>query len=277
MLTHIFEVTASMGEALLAQLPAGSRTRAQASVIQEVGHRPWPLPERSWFMAQTWEDLLFAHWAVPVEAIRHAVPPQLPVDTFEGSAWIGITPFEVSGFRLRGTLPVPAVSRFPEVNVRTYTTVDGRPGIYFLSLDAASCLAVAAARQAYRLPYFRARMSISRRGETVAYRSERVSSAPAQLRMSYRPAGAVFQAREGSLEHFLAERYCLYTLDERRRVQRADIHHPPWPLQPAEATLEANTMAQAARVELPPEPPLLHFAKRQDVLIWSLDGLDAGV
>jgi uncharacterized protein YqjF (DUF2071 family) len=168
------------------------------------------------------------------------------------------------------------VSRFPEVNVRTYTTVDGRPGIYFFSLDAASSLAVAAARWAYSLPYFPARMSIVRDGERVAYRSERVASRPGELRMGYRSTGAVFEAGEGSLEQFLAERYCLYTLDERRRVHRADIHHSPWPLQPAEAALEVNTMAEAARIELSPDPPLLHFSKRQDVLIWSLEPLDTG-
>ena len=116
------------------------------------GHRPWPMPGRSWVMAQTWTDLLFAHWSVAPATLERAVPTQLPLDTFDGRAWIGITPFAVRNTRLRPTLPVPFVSAFPELNVRTYVTVGGKPGIFFFSLDADSMLAVAAARRAYRLP-----------------------------------------------------------------------------------------------------------------------------
>ena len=194
------------------------------------------------------------------------VPPALPIDTWEGEAWIAVTPFAVTGLRLRGTLPPPVLSHFAETNVRTYTTVDGRPGIYFLSLDAASAVAVAAARATYRLPYFRARMAIERSGGEVHYRSTRVG-ATALLRARYRPTGAVFQARPGTLEHFLTERYCLYTVDG-DRVRRADIHHPPWDLQPAQAEFAENTMTAAAGVPLPAREPLLHYAQRQDVVIW---------
>lgn len=128
------------------------------------GHRPWPAPSRSWVLAQSWIGLLFAHWSVDPDALAPVVPRQLRLDTFEGRAWIGITPFEVRNLRLRPTLPVPMVSSFPEINVRTYVSVGGRPGIFFLSLDAASRLAVAAGRRLYRLPYCRASMSITRTG-----------------------------------------------------------------------------------------------------------------
>jgi uncharacterized protein YqjF (DUF2071 family) len=125
----------------------------QRAVLGETGHRPWPLPQGAWLMGQTWANLLFAHWRVPEEALRRVVPPQLPLDTFEGSAWLGITPFCVRGLRLRNTAPAPVLSSFPELNVRTYVSVEGKPGIYFLSLDADSRPAVAAARRLYRLPY----------------------------------------------------------------------------------------------------------------------------
>jgi uncharacterized protein YqjF (DUF2071 family) len=220
-------------------------------------------------MGQTWLDLLFAHWSLPVEALRPAVPTALPIDSFEGRAWIGITPFEVSGVRLRGTPPLPRISRFPEINVRTYTTVDDKPGIYFLSLDAGSRLAVAGARRVFRLPYFRARMSIERAGGEVVYRSRRVTP-EASLHVRYRADGPVLQARPGTLEHFLTERYCLYTLDESSRIHRADIHHPPWPLQRAAAHFELNTMTASYGLVLPAERPLLHFSARQDVVIWPL-------
>ncbi len=235
-------------------------------------HRPWPLPERSWVMAQTWMDLLFAHWSVAPEILRGVVPPQLPLDTFDGRAWIGVTPFAVRNLRLRPSPAVPFLSAFPEINVRTYVTVDGKPGIYFFSLDAASRLAVAAARSAYRLPYFHARISIARDQAGIHYTSRRVGDeapAPADFRGCYRPVGDTFNASRGSLEHWLTERYCLYTFDDQRRVQRADIHHPPWPLQHAEADIDVNTMTAEIAVDLAGKP-LLHYAHRQDVVFWTL-------
>jgi uncharacterized protein len=220
-------------------------------------------------MGQTWEDLLFAHWRVPVDRLRRVVPTELPLDSFDGSAWIGITPFLVRGLRLRLVPPIPFVSRFPELNVRTYVTVGGRPGIHFLSLDAASWLAVVGARRAFRLPYFRARMAHERTDGVVRYDSRRISpdGEPARFRGSYRPRGDAFEAAPGSLESFLTERYCLYTLDEQLRVHRADIQHPPWPLQLAEADIEENTMAEPFGLALEGEP-LLHYARRQDVVVW---------
>jgi len=222
-------------------------------------------------MAQTWTDLLFAHWEVAPHALEAVVPPQLSLDTFEGRAWIAVTPFGVRNLRLRLTFPMPFLSSFPEVNVRTYVTVAGKAGIYFFSLDADSAFAVATARRLYRLPYFRARMSIRRDGGEVRYASERTgveAAPPAGFRGSYRPVGDTFQAAAGTLEHWLTERYCLYTLDGEGRVQRAEIHHPPWPLQEAEAHIEANTMTAEVGLELDSDP-LLHYARRQDVVFWS--------
>lgn len=162
-------------------------------------------------MVQIWQDLLFAHWRVPEEHLRRVVPPQLPVDTFEGAGWIGVVPFMIRGARLPLTPPMPWLSQFPELNVRTYVTVNGRPGVYFLSLDAASALAVFAARRTYRLPYFRAAMSTVRQGGEVVYSSERHSGGgeAAGFRARYRPHGPAFTAEPSSLEFFLTERYCL--------------------------------------------------------------------
>jgi uncharacterized protein YqjF (DUF2071 family) len=267
MVRRAVDVTASVSEALLAPLARWSEAPAQSKVVAETAHRPWPLPAGSWLQAQTWRDLLFAHWRLDADALRGAVPPELPIDTFDGSAWIAVTPFEVTGLRLRGTWPPPRLSRFAETNVRTYTSVDGKPGVFFFSLDAASRLAVVCARRMYALPYFHARMSIERSHGEVSYASRRMRG-EASLRARYRPAGPPFQARPGRLEHFLTERYCLYTVDERRDVRRAEIHHPPWELQPARAELEVNTMAAPLGLELDPEDALLHFSARQDVVIW---------
>jgi uncharacterized protein YqjF (DUF2071 family) len=224
-------------------------------------------------MGQTWLDLLFAHWPVEPELLRKAVPAELPIDTFDGAAWIGVTPFVVSALRLRGTLPPPLFSSFCEINVRTYVDLGGKPGIYFLSLDAASRPAVLAARRGYRLPYFRADIDVaSRPGDEVRYRARRVSAdgPAAAFKAEYRPVGPPDPAEPGTLPHWLVERYCLYTLDDEQRVLRADIHHPPWPLRAAEVELEQNTMAEPFGIRLEGDP-VVHFSARQDVVIWPLD------
>ena len=220
-------------------------------------------------MGQSWVDLLFAHWPVPESTLRATVPARIPIDTFEGSAWIGITPFEVVGAHPRAVPPLPWLSRFPEVNVRTYTTIDGRPGIWFLSLDAARAAAVAGARLTYQLPYRHAAMGIARTGSGsgIAYRC-RARTARAVLRATYEPTGPPTHPAPGTLEHFLTERYCLYTFDRHDRLRRADIHHPPWPLQAARADLAENTMTEPLGIRLPDQDPLLHYAARQDVLVW---------
>lgn len=256
-----------MSASLLEPLAGLPLARAQARTLRTTDHRPWAVPRLPWVMGQTWERLLFAHWPVAPALLRRAVPDALALDEFEGTAWLGVTPFVVRALRARLLPPLPAGSRFPELNVRTYVTYGGRPGIWFLSLDAASPLAVAAARLAYRLPYFRADMTAQPTGPGMTYRSERAAGAPpARFRADYAPAGDRFTARPGSLEHFLTERYCLFGL-RAGRLERADIHHPPWPLQPARATLAVNTMAEAAGIPLT-GAPLLHFAERQDVVVW---------
>src|SRR3954469_5062382 len=124
-------------------------------------------------MAQTWEHLAFLHWRVPEHELRRVVPASIPIDTFDGSAWLGITPFTVTGLRARGLPPPPAVRSFHELNVRPYSTVGGKGGLYFLSLAAPSRRAVHAGRTAYRVPYFHAEMEAGIDGTTVHYRSER--------------------------------------------------------------------------------------------------------
>jgi uncharacterized protein YqjF (DUF2071 family) len=244
----------------------------QRRVLKEQEHRPWPLPDNgTWIMGQTWENLLFAHWRVPHDSLRRVVHPSIPLDTFDGSTWIGITPFTVTGLHVRGTPPPPRVANFLEINVRTYATIDGKPGIYFLSLDAASRAAVHAARTAYRVPYFHAEIEATEQDGRVVYRHQREDDPPAAFEATYAPTGKPFTAEPGTFEHWATERYCLYTLDEGQRIHRGDIHHPPWPLQRATAEIAHNTMTQPFGIELPGEDPILHFARRQDVLFWPLE------
>lgn len=224
-------------------------------------------------MAQSWHQLLFAHWPVAREALRPHVPEPLSIDTFEGRAWIGIVPFQMSHVRLRFTPPLPWLSSFPELNVRTYVTTERKPGVWFFSLDAGNPVAVAAARLSFGLPYFRARMNCQEKAGWVYYRSERMDAgAPsAILKATYRSIGYVFEARPETLEYFLTERYCLYASRSGGRIYRGDIHHPPWRLQMAEAEFTNNSMAEAASLTLPKQSPLLHFARRQDMVAWPPD------
>jgi uncharacterized protein YqjF (DUF2071 family) len=227
-----------------------------------VAHRPSPLPERRWLLAQSWEHLLFAHWRVEKRALRPHVPTALELDEFDGSAWVSLTPFRVAGTRFRGTLPVPRLSSYLELNCRTYVRgADGGSGIWFLSLDASARWAVEAARRLYGLPYHLARMS-----SDGTFESARSGVEGVYFSARYRGVGPIRAARPGSLDHFLAERYRLYAAHGHRR---AEIHHLPWPLQEAEGEIELQTIAP-----LPLEgEPLLRYAGRIEVLIWSLEPL----
>ena len=219
-------------------------------------------------MAQTWHDLLFAHWPIDPAALRPLVPSFLPLDLYEGRCWIGVIPFWMSHIHPRGLPPLPGLSRFPELNVRTYVTLEGKPGVYFFSLDAANLPAVWAARTFYRLRYFHAMMSAAIEGDWVTYESHRYRQ-PAEFRGRYRPAGPVQLRAPGTLENWLSERYCLYTVAS-DGVYRAEIHHQQWPLQDAEARLELNTVAAAAGIPPLQGQPLFHFSKKLEVLIWPL-------
>jgi uncharacterized protein len=222
-------------------------------------------------MGQSWRHLLFAHWPADPGALRRVVPPQLHLDLYEGQAWVGVTPFRVEGFRLRGTPPAPLLSRFLEVNVRTYVHYDGLPGIYFLSLDTDSRFAVAGARRTYRLPYFHSRQTLTETAGGCRFRSERAAAdePAAELDCTFCPSGGCFKADPGTLAYFLAERYCLYTLAG-GVVQRGEIHHPPWPLQAAKAIVTHNTMASGHGLELAGEP-VAHYARLQDVVLWTIE------
>jgi uncharacterized protein YqjF (DUF2071 family) len=237
-------------------------------LLDHTAHRTAPMPDKPWIMIQNWHDLLFAHWALPPEEVRKLVPPQLELDLYDGKAYLAVTPFWMSGVRPRGIPAIPGLSRFPELNVRTYVRHQDIPGVFFFSLDAGNRIAVKGARLGYRLPYFFAEMSIKSAGAKLQYRTRRMEDPrPADFAGTYWPISAPRQREKGAREHFLTERYCLYTVNA-GAVYRAYIHHLPWPLQDAEAEIQTNTMARAAGLELPPERPLLHFSRTLEVLIW---------
>ena len=221
-----------------------------------------------------WSRLLFMHWPVPVDELRPHVPPMLEIDTFNGAAWLGVVPFTMSGVRARFTPALPGPGAFHELNVRTYVTHQGKPGVWFFSLDAASRLAVEAARASFHLAYFHARMSLDVREDGIAYDSVRGDrrGKPATLSCRYRADGSPARSKPGSLESFLTDRYRLYASDlppgSPRRLWVGEIDHDPWLLAPARCEVTENTMASPLGIQTPAEAALLHLAEPVAVRAW---------
>jgi uncharacterized protein YqjF (DUF2071 family) len=213
-----------------------------------------------------WVDLAFLHWPVPAGTLRPLVPEGLELDTIRDSAWIGITPFRMTSVRPIFTPPIPTATDFPELNVRTYVRGGNRSGVYFFSLDAGSWLAVETARLVTGLPYYHATMSERQVQDEIHYDSKRShpGARPAEFRARYRPTGDVFRSSPGSLEHWFTERYSLFVTHLGRPL-RVDIEHVPWPLQPASADVETNSMVPSG-VELPGEKPHVLFSRQLQVV-----------
>jgi uncharacterized protein YqjF (DUF2071 family) len=223
-------------------------------------------------MTMRWEDLAFLHWRYPPEIVRPLVPASLELDLFDGSAWIGVVPFRMSHVGPRGLDSLPGVSRFAELNVRTYARTGDRAGVWFFSLDAESRVAVEGARLLFHLPYFHARMSCREQSGAIVYESERRDRRGKQaiFRARYRPSGAIANEQRSALETWLTERYCLFAADPRGRVYMGDVHHRRWPLERGEAEIESSSMIEAAGLPAPQGEPLVHFSRELDVLAWPL-------
>jgi uncharacterized protein YqjF (DUF2071 family) len=234
-------------------------------------------PDAAVVQRPAWHDLSFLHWRVPAAQLRALVPTTLEIDTFDDEAYVGLVPFTMTKVRPRWAPPIPGLTSFHETNVRTYVHHRGAdPGVWFFSLDAASRLAVLAARTLFHLPYHPARMTLEWREREVSYASERVRPPPlpATCRVTCRPVGAPAAARLGSREHFLAERYLLYTQDRRGRLLRGQVHHAPYPLQPAEVIACDESLLAAAGIVRPAEPPIAHYASGVEVEIFALELAD---
>lgn len=253
--------------------------------LRRTEHRPWPLPAGRWTWRQTWRDLLFAHWPVPAAVLRPLIPPRLTVEELDGTAWLGVVPFRMTGVARRPLPDLPWISAFPELNVRTYVERGGKPGVWFFSLDAGNPLAVWAARRFFHLPYFRARMSVERGDRRIRYESVRLvrpgeaagspddPAAGPSFVARYGPTSEPYQAGAGTLEHRLTERYCLYASSADGRLFRTEVHHRPWPLQSATAEIQRNELCEPHGLACEGPPALLHFCRRLDVVVWPPEEL----
>jgi uncharacterized protein len=274
-LNGCFNFDHELQPAVAAARPLFQKPNHMHDILSTTDHRPWPLPSAHWTMTQRWNDLLFAHWPVPPAKITSLIPPDLCVDTFDGSAWIGVVPFWMDQIHTRGLPAIPGANRFPELNLRTYVREphSNMSGVYFFSLDAGNPLAVAAARTVYKLPYYWSKMKIEHTGDReFLYTSERRFAKPsARLRVRYRSLGEA--ADKQGLEQFLTERYALYTADRGGALFKGNIHHLPWPLESAEADFEINELPAAHGITLPDIAPVLHYSRELVVYVWALEPL----
>jgi uncharacterized protein YqjF (DUF2071 family) len=226
-----------------------------------------PSDADDWVLHMRWHDLLFAHWPLDPTVVQAVVPAPLVVDTFDGTAWVAVVPFRMSEVRLR-RMPLPIANAFPELNVRTYVRLGSRTGVYFMSLDATSAVAVAAARSIAHLPYFAADITLDHAGPEVRYASRRThAGAPeAEVRATYVPIGEPFESVPGTIDHWLTERHALMTVDRDGTAWQVRIDHVPWPLQQARAHFDVETATRAAGLSMPDRDPLLHFCRDLEVV-----------
>jgi uncharacterized protein len=223
--------------------------------------------DRPWVMHMRWLDLAFLHYPVPAANLEKFIPKGLTLETFDGNAWLGVVPFRMDQIHARGLPSIPGTDAFLELNLRTYVMDGVHSGVWFFSLDAENPLAVRGARVGFHLPYMDAKMSSRVENGWFDYSSLRThrNAPPATFKAKYKPVGEVFHAAPGTLEHWLTERYCLFSTDARGNVYRGDILHQPWSLQACEAQILENTMAEQIGITLPNIVSVTHFAKELDV------------
>ena len=238
--------------------------------LREVEHRPWALPRSEWTWRQSWRDLAFIHYRVPAETLRKLIPSGLTLQEFDGSAWVGLVPFRMAGVMKRPWPDLPGFSEFPELNLRTYVDVGGKPGVWFFSLDAASWPVVWGGRNLYRLPYFLAKMRQDFVDGGWNYSSRR-NVGGTRFVARYRPVGGVFFAEPGTFEHWAAERYCLYSGGRGSSLRRVEVHHAPWPLQRADVAIETCEVLDAAGITPSEDAPVCHYSTGVDVVSFAAE------
>jgi hypothetical protein len=251
------------------------------SLLYSVEHRPWLPPDSHWLLSQSLNDLLFAHFAMDKVTLRRLVPDALTLDLYDGVAWLTISPFCASHVRPNGIPPLPGISFFPQMNLRTYVTVEGKPGLFFFSVDATNLSAVWFARVFFRMQYWHAAMKVS--GGTIRARNPKereihfqasrlhgplALDGAVKFDASYSAEGEPERAGRGGLDEFLTERYCVYSWDK-RKVYRTEVHHQPWPLQRANVEIRTNSVADPFGLTLPTKPDVCHFSRSLKMLAWA--------
>lgn len=225
-------------------------------------------PEGSPIMHQTWQNLLFLHWPIDPVLLRPHIPMRLEIDTFEGKAWIGVTPFAMTDVHLTAIPPIPGLSSLLELNVRTYVHLNGKPGVWFFSLDASKLLPALAARVLFMLPYYIAEMKFLQNAGEYQFFSKRSAGTAAEFEAGWKTGVRLRDPDVHSLAFFLVERYALYA-GSSDNLTMARIYHHPWILEEVSALQHRSSMIAALSLPEPEDPPLAHFSKGVSVEVWE--------
>ncbi|RKQ34758.1 YqjF family protein [Oceanobacillus halophilus] len=243
-------------------------------ILNVTDHRPFPFPSKHWMMKQKWKNISFLHWPLSESQLRPFIPKQLTIDTYHGQAWVGMVIFEMESIHLRGIPKYSITPNFSEVNVRTYVTYNGVPGIYFLSIDVDNWASVTLAKRWYHLPYHSANISIEKSHESYHYESIRHGQSQIKGEGMIHPLPESYIADKDSLDYWLMERYRLYSINKKQSLYKADIHHKPWSLQKAETTIHRNTILSELTIGLDAFfPAVSHFSSGLDTLFWNIKRL----
>ena len=233
--------------------------------FEQIDHRPWPLPDEKWQWRQSWYDLCFIHYRIDLSELRSLIPKDLEIQEFEGSAWISIVPFRMFDVS-RGKLPsIYPMRSFPELNLRTYVSYQGKPGVWFFSLDADCWPIVWGGQKIFGLPYHKAKMRLTREANEIHFTSQRNS---VKFEANYEAVGEPFQAQPASFEHWIAERYCLYSLAP-RGLTRVEVHHKAWPLYSAKVAIKRNDLFSAMNLKVTDESPRINVSPGVDVVSYK--------
>ncbi len=238
----------------------------------EIHQRLWVPPTGKWILRQSWKDLLFIHWPVSATSLRNHVPKGLQIDTYKGQAWVGIVLFKMERIHIKG-VPIPLFSQFPEINVRTYVTGNGKSGVFFLTLDAHHWVTFTLAKKWFHLPYKYSTIFFEKNEDVISFESIRKHNGeiPAVFKATYYPISEIFNAKTDTLEHWLTERYCFFSTDTKSNIFCGEIQHYPWELQRAKVEIHKNTLLSSLNICKSEIKPILHFSSGVESLIWNVN------
>ncbi|MFD1849609.1 YqjF family protein [Oceanobacillus bengalensis] len=239
-------------------------------IFKFTDHRPFPIQNRRWIMRQSWRNVSFMHWPVSPNLLRPSIPDVLEIDTFHDHAWVSVVIFQMEHIYLRGMPFFSLTPAFSEINLRTYVTYKGIPGIYFLSIDVDHWASYIIAKKWYRLPYKPANISNEQAGETYHYESIRRTQTHVKAEGQITPIADIYFTEKESLDYWLMERYRLYSGHD-SKLYKGDIHHPQWPLQKAETQIYKNAHIAELDIGLNEyAPAVAHFSKEMDTVFWQV-------
>ena len=235
------------------------------SILAETAHRIWAYPKQRFSYYQEWNRALFLHWKVDAKALGAALPSDLNLDLFEGEAWVSLVAFTMERIRPRGLPAVSWISNFDEINLRTYVVRDGKPGVYFLNIEAGKRLSAGIARFLSGLPYAYAHMQRNHRD---------------RFQSRFDLKGYFFKARyqvgemqeeKSPLDLFLTERYCLYQ-QQNKQCFRYEIQHLPWQIHTVHVP-ELDLYYRIGDLELSSRPDKCHYSPGVQVIAWAKEHL----